>query len=268
MASTTDAGRLPFVATELASPSGKPSRLLPRRLPPSPHMVVVDDGGMLPGTGQTEDGESSKLSLRSAATSAQHSRPSFAKGSSQARPRWTRPKPTTTSNACGETPSSIATSSVNPDDVAPVEDDRGAAALNPAERLTKLALQEPDYLAFIVKEGDASEPPPTPSTISGPSFNCTHSSWSGSGGWSSRPTTRSSGCSSSTSGWGSRPSSSSNYHRNPGGVVPEDERFHVLVDCTRASRIRASGTQSPDGANLHSLSSVKTAWGPEMLEEA
>jgi len=276
MATMTDGGK-----SDVESHRGKPSKMFPKRLPASPHVVVIDDGGMMAGAGQNEaalSGESSKMSLRSAAASAHHSRPSFAKGSSQARPKWTRPKPTaaSTSQVGGLAPSSSDSLGVNADDAASLhpqslasrfEDDRGGASLNPAERLTKLPLQEPDYLAFIVKDGDGSEPPPTPSTISGQSFNCTQSSWSGSSGWGSRPTTRSSGWSSSTNGWGSRPSSSSNFQGSSDHVAPEDERFHVLYDCTRESRIRASGTQSPNGANLHNLS-VKTAWGPEMLEEA
>jgi hypothetical protein len=52
-------------------------------------------------------------------------------------------------------------------------------------------------------------------------------------------------------------------------VIPED-CHEVLIDCSRDSRMRASGAQTPSGnygETLQRLSSLRTAWGDNMVDE-
>lgn len=237
------------------------------------HMVVNTEGSMKAFGDNDAEGYSqnrtqhaenaSAMSLRSAATAANFSRPSLAKGSSALRPRWKRPQRSTLASASqddGWTPRSTSTSGLQMQDdehPQPLTDGlpcgQSDHGVTPAERLAKLTLERPDYLGFMAK--DVGEPPPTPSTISNHSLSCTQSSWSSGSAWSSRPSTRSSA------------HTSSNLHGSR-EVFPEDERFHILLDCTSDSRLRACGDLSANVEGLRALSSVKTAWGSDEIEEA
>lgn len=255
----------------------------------------VDDGSTRPSTATEAEScdaaqatNPSKMALRSAAASTGWSRPSLAKGSSKARPRWSRPQqlPSIPQAAlldagCSDNLSKeaqVAAALDQPVSTRRPHADQVKESLTPSERLARLSQYSAEHSTFNVKD---FERPPTPSTISDAGLSGTLSSLS------SRPTTRSSASSfcnfgrdlvledgrQHDSGLNSRPTSSSafsarNSKTSAREVTPEDERFHVLIDCTRESRIRASGSQLANPGSRPLTPSVKTAWGPEVVEEA
>jgi len=177
-------------------------------------------------------------------------RRSLARGSSQARPRWSRPKAATDKSVSQGRPSDSVM--INADQYAAFHpqflgsefqlDERDPSIIQ-AEMLAKASQQKSDDLSGM--KALTSEPPPTPSTIMSESgMNCTQSSWN------SRPTT-----SCSTSSSMSRISSVGD-----GGIDP--------LDCSRESRMRAHGAHMPSGETLHSLISLKSAWGEEIVDIA
>lgn len=192
----------------------------------STDIFAIDDA-----RAQSYFGASSQNSAALAECS-QRARPK-ARGSSNARPKWTRPRPSSAagsrSQSCGPRHVSNDSLGVNADNIAdphPFEVDERGLSLTQEERLAKLSVREAEDLAIMRKNAQDYEPPRTPSTISGADsgFNCTQSSRWSSSDWSSRPTSASSS--------------------KAGGRV---EDYHeVLVDCSRDSKARAS---------------LKTAWG-------
>lgn len=243
----------------------------------SPDMVI-NDGRSLHVSGadaliqdDAPAGKPSRARLRSFGSPHENSaptldvpRPSLARGSSTARPRWSRPRPSTAGGreqANGSSPISGDTMSLSGESSASFHPHSLASELKGDETdrshvqwesLSQLASHKAD------KEWDA---PPTPSTISDAGFNSTQSSFSSTSGWKSRPTT----CSSASS---SGPFRSSSKHSSS-LVIPED-CHEVLIDCSRDSRMRASGAQTPSGnygETLQRLSSLRTAWGDNMVDE-
>lgn len=202
--------------------------------------------------------ETSQLSLRSSGSSCENLAPSpkrvrpKAKGCTNARPKWTRPRPST---AIGSRPSSSDGTSMGAD---------SPPSLHPHVLANDLYFDQRDVSQLqgsqdftLVEKFQVVEPPATPSTVCGSGLDCTQSSFSSASGCSSRPTTRSSTFSSS-SFWGG----DSKQVIEPG----PDEHLDVLVDCTRGSRILASGAHTPGGELALKLSSVREAWGPDSAD--
>lgn len=202
-----------------------------------------------------------------AAPSADRHRRSQARGTSQARPRWSRPKAATASSvAQGRTSGPSDSVIINADQFAAFHpqflgnefqlDERDPSIIQ-AEMLAKVSQQKSDDLDFNGRKALASEPPPTPSTMMSESgMNCTQSSMSSTSGWNSRPTTS---CS-NTSSISRMSMSEEILGVGNGGIDPRD--------CSRESRMRAHGAHMPDGETLHSLTSFKSAWGAEVVDIA
>jgi len=202
-----------------------------------------------------------------AAPSAERHRRSQARGTSQARPRWSRPQAATDSSVVqGRTSSSSDSVIINADQFAAFHpqylgsefqlDERDPSIIQ-AEMLAKASQQKSDDLDFKGMKALAYEPPPTPSTIMSESgMNCTQSSMSSTSGWNSRPTTS---CS-NTSSISRMSMSEEILGVGNGGIDPRD--------CSRESRMRAHGAHMPDGETLHSLTSFKSAWGAEVVDIA
>lgn len=236
--------------------------------------------------------KSSKVAHKSGSSSCKNSgqlaladsyRPSLAKGSSAARPRWTRPRP---SIASGSRPSSAGSKEMEANSLAGFHPNSLANDLS--------SLQHLEDPTIASKDAYYPEPPPTPSTISDSEFYRTQSSLSSGSSWMSRPTTRSSA--SSSNPWIDdrhhnldqvvpeedeaevdcsrdrriQPSASSGglwgSSRDPQLVVPAEDRHEVLVNCSRDSRGRATGARKPSKETSQRLSSVKTAWAAETMD--
>lgn len=193
-----------------------------------------------------------------------------AKGSSRSRPRWTRPRPGSASSGNASLSSSRSglnvddsdSASFHPHSPGDFRDDQRSPDSTPLANLEKMTLPRTEDFPIQDKLSLAFEPPPTPSTISDSGLSCTQSSFRSSSSWSSRPTTSSSTSSNNLLAGGTDLLGSGRNPFNHGIVC---ERHLAQFDCSRDSRMRASGAHT-DGKTLLRSPSVKTAWGPEMID--
>jgi len=201
--------------------------------------------------------ESFKPSLGSTSDSF---KPSLARGSSTSRPRWSRPRPSTAGgSASSSRPSTSGGLKYDANGVTPFDPHQLASELEVLERMAKLSLREGDDPALAGKVHDV-QPPSTPSTISDSGLSRTRSSFSSSSGWGSRPTTSSSTFSSSNFWGGGR-------DQVQQLVVPEEDQTDGLVDCSRGSRLLASGASTPNSENLKRMPSIRAAWASDAVED-